>query len=237
MPDLPDRPLPPEPLLERARSWLQWVGVGRVVATSLAVLAVVAGGYWLVRPPAPATESTLPYAAGAGTSVADDAGDETAPTPVSTTDVPTTTVLTEYVVHVAGAVSSPGVYHLAVGARVVDAVAAAGGLAGDAQPDAVNLAAPVVDGQRVYVPHVGETVPLPIEAPPAAVVTAPAGPVNLNTAGADDLDRLPGVGPATAAAIVAHRTDHGPFASVDDLADVRGIGPAKLEALRGLVTV
>ncbi|MEZ5272883.1 MAG: helix-hairpin-helix domain-containing protein [Ilumatobacteraceae bacterium] len=64
-----------------------------------------------------------------------------------------------------------------------------------------------------------------------------AGPVNLNTATADELDGLPGVGPATAAAIIAHRDAHGPFASVDQLADVRGIGPAKLEALRGLVTV
>ena len=65
----------------------------------------------------------------------------------------------------------------------------------------------------------------------------PAGPVNVNTATADQLDVLPGVGPTTAAAIVAHREQHGPFQSVDQLGDVRGIGPAKLEALRGLVTV
>ena len=64
-----------------------------------------------------------------------------------------------------------------------------------------------------------------------------AGPVNLNTATADDLDALPGVGPAPAAAILAHRDQMGPFGAVDDLADVRGIGPAKLDALRGLVTV
>jgi competence protein ComEA len=66
---------------------------------------------------------------------------------------------------------------------------------------------------------------------------APSGPIDLNTATAEELDALPGVGPATAAAIVSHRERNGPFTSVDGLLDVRGIGPAKLEALRDLVTV
>jgi competence protein ComEA len=65
----------------------------------------------------------------------------------------------------------------------------------------------------------------------------PAGPIDLNRATVDELDRLPGVGPATAAAIVAHRDEFGPFASVDDLLDVRGIGPAKLDAIRTLIRV
>jgi len=136
-------------------------------------------------------------------------------------------------------VQSPGVYRLPGSARVIDAVQTAGGLAVDANPDAINLAAPVTDGERVYVPRVGEVAPPVVSGGSGggAGVTTPAGPVNLNTATADDLDALPGVGPATAAAILAYRDQHGPFASVDDLGEVRGIGPAKLEALRGLVTV
>ena len=72
---------------------------------------------------------------------------------------------------------------------------------------------------------------------PCAVTSAPAGPVDLNRATAEDLDSLPGVGPSTASAIIAFRDEHGPFGSVDDLLDVRGIGPAKLDAMRSLVTV
>jgi competence protein ComEA len=129
------------------------------------------------------------------------------------------------------------VHELASGARVVDVIAAAGGALADADPDALNLAAVVTDAARVYVPRVGEVVPA--TAPPAlpSGTSAPAAPVDLNSAGVAELDDLPGVGPATAAAIVAHRDRTGPFASVDDLLDVRGIGPAKLEAIRALVTV
>ena len=117
----------------------------------------------------------------------------------------------------AGAVQRGGVYRLPSGSRVTDAVRAAGGLGASANSDAVNLAAVLVDGQRVYIPRVGE--PAPPEVSPVAT-TLPQGPVNLNTATIDQLDRLPGVGPATAAAIVARRQQYGPFASVDDLAAV-----------------
>lgn len=135
------------------------------------------------------------------------------------------------VVHVAGAVARPGVYRLPPGSRVTDALAAAGGAAPDADVDRVNLAALLVDGTRVYVPRRGEA------APPPLVDDAPARPVDVNTATADQLDALPGVGPATAQAIVEYRTAHGPFRSVDDVAKVRGIGPAKLAALRPKIRV
>jgi competence protein ComEA len=142
------------------------------------------------------------------------------------------------VVHVAGAVALPGVHDVAAGARVIDAVNAAGGLTPSADGARINLAAPVADGERVYVPAVGEPAPPAVAGPSGgAGSSAPSGPLNLNTATADELDGLPGVGPATAAAIIEHRDRIGGFTSVDQLLDVRGIGEAKLEQLRPLVTV
>ena len=150
---------------------------------------------------------------------------------------PTTAVASDVVVHVAGAVTAPGVYHLPAGARVIDAITAASGMRTDANADGVNLAAVARDGSRIYVPVVGEAAAVVVgNSDPSVGATLPAGPIDLNTATAEELDQLPGVGPATAAAIVAYRDAHGPFATVDDLADVRGIGPAKLDALRGSVT-
>lgn len=160
-------------------------------------------------------------------------------------------------VDVAGAVSHPGLVTLQSGARAADAVRAAGGPAADADIDRLNLAAKVADGVRLYVPHRGElAVPMPLNGGDAAGGTAPGGggtgsqaaasgsgsampgaPVDINSATAEQLDTLPGVGPATAAAIIAYRDQHGPFHTVDDLLEVRGIGDAKLEQLRPVVTV
>lgn len=101
--------------------------------------------------------------------------------------------------------------------------------------NAVNLASPLDDGQQIYVPTVGE------RPPGGAPVTSPSGglrlPLDLNRATAVELDELPGIGPTTAAAIVAHREEHGEFATTEGLLDVPGIGPAKLAALSGLITV
>ena len=145
----------------------------------------------------------------------------------------------------AGAVVSAGLYQIEAGARVGAAITLAGGPTPDADIDVVNLAAVVVDGSRIYVPRVGESVP-PEVAPAgssasgsgAAGTAAASGPgiVDVNIATIDELDELPGVGPATAAAIVTERERNGPFVDVDDLDRVPGIGPAKLEALRDLVT-
>ncbi len=197
----------------------------------MVVLAVTAGAYWLVKPPPATTESKLPYASASTTSTV-------AGAPAST--LPVVTVGSELlVVHVAGAVQLPGVYRLVAGSRVIDAIQAAGGVAADANTDAINLAAVLADGERVYMPRIGEVTPVIASSGSdgSGGSVAPSGPVNVNTATADDLDSLPGVGPSTAAAILSYRDQHGPFASVDDLGEVRGIGPAKLDALRGLVTV
>jgi competence protein ComEA len=140
-------------------------------------------------------------------------------------------------VHVVGAVRDPGVYRLADGARVQDAIARAGGATARADLQAINLAAKVADGQQVVVPRRGTA---PAAAPPgapAAAAGAAAAPVNLNSATAEQLDTLDGVGPSTAQKILAFRTSHGGFSSVDDLAQIPGIGPKKLESLRQQVTV
>ena len=136
------------------------------------------------------------------------------------------------VVDVVGAVRRPGLYRLARGARVADAVARAGGLTRRAERDAVNLAAPVADGEQVIVAVRGAAVPAGGAGPPPG---APAAPISLSTASAEQLDTLPGVGPVTAQKIVAYRQEHGPFGSVAELDAIPGIGPARLEELKGLV--
>ena len=138
------------------------------------------------------------------------------------------------VVHVAGAVASPGLYALDAGARVADAVAAAGGAADGADLDAINLARVVVDGEQVRVPLMGEAASVGDVVGGAVGVD---GQVNINTADAAMLERLPGVGPVLAARIAAYRASHGPFASVDALDDVTGVGPAVLEKIRAAATV
>lgn len=128
------------------------------------------------------------------------------------------------VVHVAGAVDAPGLYTLAGGARVADAIAAAGGEADGADLDALNLARVVMDGEQVRVPLTGE---------PASA----DGRININSADAATLDGLPGVGPVLAERIADYRDANGPFASVDALDDVSGVGPAILEKIRAVAAV
>jgi competence protein ComEA len=135
------------------------------------------------------------------------------------------------VVHVVGAVHRPGLFHLKDGARVADAVARAGGPTRRADLSAVNLAAPLADGQQVIVPRRG-----PPGTTAAGTGAVPGAKVSLAIATVDQLDELPGIGPVTAQKIVDWRSSHGPFQSVDDLDDVPGIGPARIEQLRDLVT-
>lgn len=239
-PVLVDRPRPGHPLIgrlhERADPWVAWFGARRLVGSVLTIVVVITAGWWLLRAPAPPTEAGLPRAPAAATTTV-----STAATAAPPPSAPTTTVPAPVVVHVAGAVNAPGVYTLSPRARAADAVAMAGGAAAGADVDALNLAAALRDGERVYVPVVGEAVPPPVGPPPAAPdgpgASVVPGPVDLNRATVSELDALPGVGPATAQAIVSHRDTNGPFASVDDLEQVRGIGPAKLEAIRPLVTL
>jgi competence protein ComEA len=139
-------------------------------------------------------------------------------------------------VHVAGAVRSPGVYHLRDGERIQDAVRRAGGPRRGADLNAINLAAKVADGQQVVVPRRGAAGAAPVGGAAAGEPGAPPqAPVSLNTATAEQLDTLDGVGPATASKILEYRRQHGGFRSIDDLGEIPGIGPKRLAALRGKV--
>jgi len=240
------RPDPPESLWERvvaslvplARSSPGWL---RAVVATVVVAAVAGGWVWLRRPVDPVAGLPRVSDPVATSSTALE------PTAASVTGSTAAGALTtgSVTVHVAGAVQHPGVVTLPAGSRAVDAVDAAGGLAPGADADRVNLAAPLTDGTRLAVPLVGQPIPTEVAVPSATpagsgsgpTAATPGAPVDLNTADVTQLDTLPGVGPATAAAIVAHREEHGPFSTVDGLLDVRGIGEGRLDAVRDLVTV
>lgn len=133
----------------------------------------------------------------------------------------------EIIIHVTGAVVSPGVYRLPESARVLDAVEAAGGFLPDADQEGLNLAAPLMDGQQVRVRRQSET----------TQSTEDTGKININTADAAELEKLPGIGPAKARAIVEHREKNGLFRRIEDLSAVSGIGEKTVEALREYVSL
>jgi competence protein ComEA len=153
------------------------------------------------------------------------------------------------IVHVAGAVRKPGVYRLSGGARVADAVERAGGATRRADLGGVNLAAKLEDGRQIVVPLSARAAAATGAAAPgagaggatasggAAGAGPPAAPVNLNTATPEQLDTLPGVGPATVQKILEYREQHGGFGSVEELGEVSGIGEKRLAALREQVQV
>jgi competence protein ComEA len=157
------------------------------------------------------------------------AGDGQAVAIVEDTPAPTRSPEPLLVVDVAGAVAHPGVYRLAAGSRIADALAAAGGVTSEADPGALNKAAPIRDGQRIYVPRPGETVPAGSAGSDAQLK------IDVNHASAAELEALPGIGPTTAARIVRSRSGH-PFARIEDL-QTRGLVTARVFAdIRDLVT-
>ena len=151
-----------------------------------------------------------------------------------------TTSGTTILVHVAGAVRRPGLYEMAVGARIADAIDVARGPKPTADLSALNLAEPLTDGQKIDVPRRGEEVEVAAPSAPlpsSGTSPAPGTVINLNTADQIALETIPGIGPVTAQAIIAYRTEIGSFESIDQLLDVSGIGPATLESMRPYVTV
>ncbi len=228
MPELP-RPLPPPSWRDRVAvvaSWRDGVPLPALVALIGVVAALALGVTATMRTRAPNADValSLPRANAAQTP------DASVPSALAS---PTTTT-GPLRVHAAGAVIHPGVVQVPAGARVIDVVFAAGGAAPAADLNQVNLAALVTDGERVYIPVAGEVVAA-IASPGSSKASAGPAPdavININEAGEPELEELPGVGPATAKAIVDYRSEHGRFRSVDDLLNVRGIGPAKLEQIK-----
>ena len=234
---MPDGALPPLPPADQPR-WRttldelrrQLPVPGAAVAAAVAVLVLIVAGLALVRRPAAGERPSIPMAVPAPPEAEEPAAGspEGRPEPE------------EVVVDVAGAVARPGLVRLRAGSRVADALAAAGGAAPDAALAGVNQARVVADGEQVRVPRVGEPLPPPLPQTPStggSSPSAPAAPVDLNAATPAELDTLPGVGPATAAAIITWRQENGGFRKVDDLLEVPGIGPARLERLRPHVRV
>ena len=139
-------------------------------------------------------------------------------------------------VQVSGEVMFPGVYPMNPDDRVIDAIAAAGGASANGDLSGLNLSKRVQDEARYHVPAIGEAAPA-VSVAAASAAEDGDGLLNLNTAGARDLETLPGIGPSLANAIVTYREGNGPFAAIDDVENVPGIGPKTLDAIRPLVTV
>ena len=177
-------------------------------------------------------------------------GDDTAPVVIV---APEPTAIPEQAppgirVHVSGAVMSPGVYEMSEGDRVLDAVASAGGVQPNADLASINLARRVQDEAQYHIPRLGEPTLVPNSAPeqrasiPNDRTTSADGRaspslINLNTATAQELELLPGIGPVMAGRIIAYREANGLFTSIDDVESVPGIGPKTLESIRPLATV
>lgn len=216
----------------KARYWIAFTGIRRLISAVVSGVVALVLLWLILRPSEPPLEASIPLA---------------------TFPVVTTSSLPSIVtVHVAGAVKSPGVYRLTTLARVIDAVTAAGGPTSEADLERINLAQLLLDTEQVFIPGRTTRSVAPTIAPrhrPTTTLATPRAPsqqgssptsgglVDLNTATAAELDALPGVGPATAKAIVDYRTSKGKFSRTEDLLNVAGIGPAKLAALRDLVTV
>ena len=174
----------------------------QAVAGALCLVVLAGGAWWFTRP------------------------DAVEAVPLAEASVDPTDGAVGLVVDVSGAVEAPGLVELTMGARVADAIDAAGGASADAVLDDLNLARHVNDGEQIVVPHTGD-----------AEAAEGGGPVNLNRANAEQLEQLPGVGPVLAERIVADREANGPFASVEDLGRVQGVGDAIVGALADLATV
>lgn len=150
-------------------------------------------------------------------------------------------------VHVIGAVPRPGLYEFAEGARVQDAIDAAGGLLASANVDAVNLAALLTDGQQLNIPYKDGEVPTEAPAEPELPSSSNSEDenssnsvntdlININTATLEELDSLPGIGPTIAQRIIDYRTDNGPFTTIDEIMDVPGVGPSTFDEIKDLIT-
>ena len=229
---------------ERVKRMDRWAGklLGHK-AVVVAILVVIAAASGLAMASFNSRSSGVSFERndGSGTSVEREAED--APSDDAVGSSKKSSSAAEVYVDVDGAVVSPGVYRLKEGARVSQAIDAAGGLTAEADVTGLNRASKVADGQKIYVPKVGEqqTVTAGGGADGGAVVTSgandAAGLVNINTASVAELQTLSGIGPSMAQSIIDERTKNGPIASVDDLMRVSGIGEKKLAKIKDCICV
>jgi len=140
------------------------------------------------------------------------------------------------VVHITGAVPRPGVYALPQGARVQDAISAAGGFLAEAEKVDINLAALLEDGEKLDIPYIEGVSPV-IPTPGEEIVAAGTELIDINTASAAELDSLPGIGPSLAQRIIDYREQNGPFLTTEDIINVSGVGPGTYENMKDLITV
>ncbi len=216
------------------RGWLESVRTdpgraGMVALGAIGLLAVLVTVFTLMRQPPPPVSANLP--------------------PVQPVSSSSASAPSSLVISVAGLVKRPGLVTLSSGARVADAVTAAGGAVDGADVVTLNMARPVVDGDQIVVglaPAPGQPVGMAssiiaagqsASASGGARGSVPPGRISLNTATESELDALPGVGPVMAASIVRWRSEHGKFTSIDQLSEVDGFGPARLDKLRALVVL
>ncbi len=232
------------------------------VITLLCVITALVGWTALRSPSAHAPPGIAIRSAAHSPSATSESNSSAASFPQeSAIHAPTETPPSEIIVHVAGAVHKPGVYHLKPGSRNEDALTAAGGPLSTANSDAINLAAHIEDGTQLYLPTRTEkpeggapnSTPSDTsnsksspgsksprqgrngESKPAKLSSPSQGQVNLNTAGAEELQKLPGIGPSMAERILAYRKDNGGFKSIEDLMQVSGIGEKRFEKMKLLV--
>ena len=225
---------------------LKWFGASRMIGSVLSVAFVGVAGWWLVQTPPPPPEASLSFASTTVTTSA-----------TIITSAPIVNATPQIItVHVAGSVKNPGVYRLKYGSRINDGIVAAGGATRAANLDVINLATVLNEGEQIYVPKRGEKPHTITDRPQLGGGGGAAGglngvggatggatgvgganssavpqSININLASVVELEQLPGVGPATAKAIVAYREKNGAFLKVEDLLKVRGIGPAKLSEI------
>ena len=231
--------------LIKVQATIKWFGFSRLIGSVLSLIAVALAGWWLLRVPPPPPEDSIPIASTATTlSYAVSLPQKIELDKELDTELDTKLVrelATELTVHIAGAVKTPGVYQLQVGARINDGVVAAGGATAQADLDSVNLAMLLSEGEQIYIPKRNDkphiivqprfTSSSNLNSSNSATNNELQISININTATAIELEQLAGVGPSTAKAIIEFRQKNGGFKTVEDLLNVRGIGPAKLSEI------
>lgn len=223
--------------LIKVQATIKWFGLSRLIGSVLSLIGVALAGWWLLRVPPPPPEDSIPIASTATTlSFA-----VSSPQKIELDTKLVRELVTELTVHIAGAVKTPGVYQLHVGARINDGVVAAGGATAQADLDSVNLAMLLSEGEQIYIPKRNDkphiivqprfTSSSNLNSSNSATNNELQISININTATAIELEQLAGVGPSTAKAIIEFRQKNGGFKTVEDLLNVRGIGPAKLSEI------